>query len=394
MLFAIASAVRIRESQTVTQKAAYWLLPPSIDKVGYHRIQDIDFTSARTKKKQLDHAISILPATPEVRSRRKLPTVDEPTEDEMMALYQTLDKSDSMPVLLSLKPGFSKKYVPKVLSKKYPEVLSELQDENYVTALPETILKHCTTLFSEISVSEEEAKNVESAIRLQSRCKAWFSFRTGRITASRMKSVCRTSVDKPAKSLIRDICYPSTTVFKSKYTEWGCDHEREATEQYQAKMCDIHENFTLLDSGLVLHPNYPFFRATPGGIAKCDCCGTVIVEIKCPYCKRNSKVDETVDCLEVRDGELRLSRKHGYYYQVQCQLLVTQQEYCDFIVWTQADYFQERIQIDMAFCNTLVDKSKDFFIKAVLPELVGKMCSRPMPVPTSRQHGHRCQHEP
>ena len=159
--------------------------------------------------------------------------------------------------------------------------------------------------------------------------------------------------------------------------------EREASEQYHARMYDTHENFILLDSGLVLHPNYPFLGATLDGIANCDCCGTVIVEIKCPYCKRDSKVDETVDCLEVRDGELTLSNKHGYYYQVQCQLLVTEQEYCDFIVWTQADFFQERIQIDTEFCNMLVDKSKDFFIKAVLPELVGKMYSRPMPALTS-----------
>ena len=144
MLFAIASAVRIRESQTVTQKAAYWLLPPSIDKVGYHTIPDIDFTSARTKKKQLDHAISILPATPEVRNRRKLPAIDEPTDEEVMTLYKTLDASDSKPVLLSLKPGFNKKYLPKVLSKKYPKVLSELQDENYITALPESISRHCS----------------------------------------------------------------------------------------------------------------------------------------------------------------------------------------------------------------------------------------------------------
>lgn len=178
---------------------------------------------------------------------------------------------------------------------------------------------------------------MESATRLQLKCKVFFS------NWSNNSITYKIYVDKPTKSLIRDVCYPSTTLFKSKYTPCGCDHEHEATKQYQARICDIYENSMLLvlDSGLVLHPNYP-----STGLQKCDCCGTVIVEIKCPYCKRNSKIDG------VRDGELTLSKKHWKYYQGQCQLLFTEQEYCDFIVWTQADYFQERIQQTY--------KSKDF----------------------------------
>lgn len=51
LLFYIETAVRIEKAKTVTQEKAYWLLPSGIDKVPYAEVQNIDFTSAETKKK-------------------------------------------------------------------------------------------------------------------------------------------------------------------------------------------------------------------------------------------------------------------------------------------------------------------------------------------------------
>ncbi|KAL3842877.1 hypothetical protein ACJMK2_020852 [Sinanodonta woodiana] len=55
LLFYIETAVRLENANTVTQEKFFWLLPSSIDKVGYAIVSNIDFTSAETKKKkQLD----------------------------------------------------------------------------------------------------------------------------------------------------------------------------------------------------------------------------------------------------------------------------------------------------------------------------------------------------
>ncbi|XP_077863509.1 uncharacterized protein LOC144347299 [Saccoglossus kowalevskii] len=54
VLFAVEATVRIRDSKTVTDEKAYWLLPSSLKSVTYKNMNDIDFTSAKTKKKQLD----------------------------------------------------------------------------------------------------------------------------------------------------------------------------------------------------------------------------------------------------------------------------------------------------------------------------------------------------
>lgn len=54
-----------------------------------------------------------------------------------------------------------------------------------------------------------------------------------------------------------------------------------------------------------------------------------------------------------------------------------EKEFCDFIVWTEVDFHAERISIDNEFCNNIVKKARSFFINAILPELVGKLFSRP-----------------
>ena len=56
LLFALEAAVRMRETKTLTQSPAYWLIPPT-KSVPYAELSSIDFTSAKTKKKQLDAAI-------------------------------------------------------------------------------------------------------------------------------------------------------------------------------------------------------------------------------------------------------------------------------------------------------------------------------------------------
>ena len=79
------------------------------------------------------------------------------------------------------------------------------------------------------------------------------------------------------------------------------------------------------------------------------------------------------ECLQDVDGQLHLYKDDGYYYQVQCQILVLEIKSCDFVVWTTKNFLVERILYEETFCNDMVDSCKLFFKKAVLPELVGKL---------------------
>ena len=53
ILFFVAT-VRIRDSKTVTEEKAYWMLPASLKSVPYAEVVDINFTSLDTLKRKFD----------------------------------------------------------------------------------------------------------------------------------------------------------------------------------------------------------------------------------------------------------------------------------------------------------------------------------------------------
>lgn len=416
-LFYLEAAVKLRNSKTVTQSKAYWLLPSGMQKIDYKPIRDIDFSSSKTKKRQLDTLISeqvsnengefqhvkrsrknsvaerpstssvaplsaLNPVTPGSTRCRKPSTADVPmpSSDELNTFFTALQSTGTKPVILSLIPEFSSEYIPTLLSAKFPVVLTELRDQNCFDMEKDELTEHCKGVFQSLKVSTDEAVNVEKATKQQAASKEWYRFRTGRVTASRLKSACRTSIENPSQSLLKAICYPSAVKFRTVATKWGCDHEKTAQEHYQNEMSLCHDGVVVSDTGLIINPEYPYLGASPDAVVHCDCCGDGCVEIKCPYCSKDKMLSENVEnvsCLEIIDNKLRLKKSHAYYYQVQCQIFVCEKEYCDFVMWTNKDYHCERIEPDTEFWNTICAQAKIFFEKVVLLELVGKFFSKP-----------------
>ena len=56
-------------------------------------------------------------------------------------------------------------------------------------------------------------------------------------------------------------------------------------------------------------------------------------------------------------------------------------EYIDFVIWTEKALFIERTFPDKDFCEQNVSKAKEFFLRGILPELIGRWFSRPTPTP-------------
>lgn len=158
---------------------------------------------------------------------------------------------------------------------------------------------------------------------------------------------------------------------------WGRDNEMVAREQYETMQKSKHTAFHTSLSGLMINPLYPFIAASPDGISSCDCCGKKLLEIKCPYTLRNDSpvsvaalTNHTYCLTKGMDGKVMLSRKHQYYSQVQCQLLVADLEICDFVCWTPKDIFVETIYKDQSYADRIVRKSQAFFCDYLLPELL------------------------
>ena len=99
-------------------------------------------------------------------------------------------------------------------------------------------------------------------------------------------------------------------------------------------MSEQYTNGQWHDSGLIINPTFPYLGAIPDGRAACECCEDMPVEIKCTYCQRKEEISGMTECLQDVDGQLHLYKDDGYYYQVQCQILVLEIKSCDFVVWT------------------------------------------------------------
>lgn len=64
---------------------------------------------------------------------------------------------------------------------------------------------------------------------------------------------------------------------------WGRQMEDTARQCYVTEMRKTHTNFNLKAVGLTVKADKPYLAASPDGVFSCDCCGTGVLEIKCPY---------------------------------------------------------------------------------------------------------------
>ena len=131
-----------------------------------------------------------------------------------------------------------------------------------------------------LTVTADQSKAVEAKTRDQSNSRIWFRMRAGRVTASKFKAACHTDPANPSLSLIMSICHPETIRFKTAATTWGCQHEKEALDQYLQISSSSHQELRVSHSGLFISVDYPYVGASPDGMVNCSCCGPGICEVK------------------------------------------------------------------------------------------------------------------
>ena len=74
LLWVIAVGTEKRDSLTVTQKSAYWVMPPAVRSVTYAPVRNINFTGKKKKA-----ATNVIDDSSKSTKRRKL---DNPTPEE------------------------------------------------------------------------------------------------------------------------------------------------------------------------------------------------------------------------------------------------------------------------------------------------------------------------
>ncbi|KAJ8977263.1 hypothetical protein NQ317_003964 [Molorchus minor] len=348
VLFFIDWVHRSSPDISPTDVKAYWVAPSKISDP--KQVSDIDFAVPSTSK-SLDDA-------PLFVRDKKSANAPPLSHGELHSILSVLKETQKGCVLHAIVPPFSEE-ISEEIKEKRQYILTELYKEKYAQESLETLRNIGAQLNLKISI--EACKEIEVETDKQASSRAWFNYRAGRITASRFKAVCRTNI-------------------KTKATIYGCEHEKEALNNYSDMMKESHNNFGADPVGLCISPQYPHFGASPDGLISCDCCGLGCVEIKCPYCAKDLDVEDTEVLkkvgLENLDEEIHLSHNHTYYYQIQMQLGITKLAYCDFVVWNKNKFIKQRIFLNEFFWEAESKKATTFFYNVILPELLGKYFTR------------------
>ena len=114
LLWAIEVAVRIRDSMTVTQKKAYWVLPPSMKDMPYAPLRQIKFTGKTGSMAEMmspsPKSRSLTPVQPISHYSASLPSHSSaslPSSGEVDAFFASLSQCSTKPAILSLVPSYS-----------------------------------------------------------------------------------------------------------------------------------------------------------------------------------------------------------------------------------------------------------------------------------------------
>ena len=188
---------------------------------------------------------------------------------------------------------------------------------NYETYMITDIVDHMVKDMKEKYIIRERLKlqmdKLQKLVLPEQRSKEWFEMRKGMLTASSLACALGDDHFKSRNELILEKVEDKQIPFlPNPITEWGVKYEEIATKFYEAL-----NDLEIIEFGLIPHPDFTIFGASPDGICSNDSPDEFIgrmLEIKCPPKRKFTK---TVP-------------KH-YWYQMQGQLVCCDLEECDFL---------------------------------------------------------------
>ena len=149
--------------------------------------------------------------------------------------FLNISKCEGKPAILSLIEPYNELFVAQEVALPNP-LTKQLFKEEYMKLGFESLLSKGKEIT--IDINKEQCLLIESSTREQSNSRIWYQQRAGRITASKLKSVCHTKVEKPSQSLIKSICYPELHKFSNDATKWGMKYEDVARKAYVGEITE------------------------------------------------------------------------------------------------------------------------------------------------------------
>ncbi len=279
-----------------------------------------------------------------------------------------------------------------------PDVLP-ISDVNLIPATQETVTskplpisemgssryKSVDHFLENIKLTSSDRAHIEKQTVDQNKCIDWYHQRSGSITSTQINDINRYYHGaKISPGVLVKKCLKNKDITKvpkpsgAATLKWGRDNEDPAIKRYILAMSTSHKNLTVTKCGLFVHPDESYLRASPDGIASCECHGSRLIEVKCPHSARAKSVrqgilDEDIEYLTCVDGKITLinTTKLPYLSQVQAAMGICGYKQCDFIVYTMTDIVILPISFDPGFWGELFISGKRFFKEEIAPCLLG-----------------------
>lgn len=230
----VETAVRVHSTTTCTSKDNKWLMPTPKRSIPYVQLSEIDFSAPKLK---------VNPGSSTPTTNRRSINLKPPSQAEKDSFFHEIAKEQTKkPLILSVIEPYSQDFV--LSTDHIPQLMQGIFKPAYLDCNYTELLALANN-FAQEKVTPAMVDRLAQMTCDQSKCKNWFKYRAGRITASRFKQVLHTDPHQPSLSLLKSICYPDIHKFRTQATIWGCEHEKEALMAYKSQMMKSHLGFAL-----------------------------------------------------------------------------------------------------------------------------------------------------
>ena len=223
----------------------------------------------------------------------------------------------------------------------------------------------------------DASQNLEKDTIGQSKNEFWFQSRKNRLTSSQAHKIYIRKRNFP--TLIKELKDGLKNVPKSVRN--ALDHGKEFESVALEKFFDfltwkLKQNVCIRSTGLVVQSSLFWIGASPDGLM-IESSGPVLIEIKCPYSKRNLSPSQIVEdpdfYVGLKDEKpfLKPNDTKGYYTQVQVAMGLSQLKKCYFIVYTFQGLVICVVNFDESYFIKVIHKLNDFYKFHYLPYLLG-----------------------
>lgn len=232
-----------------------------------------------------------------------------------------------------------------------------------------------------LNITDDEVKEISKITLNKEKSKFYVGLRRGRITGSNFRNCCVASVENPPITTINYMLNPRH-LDNVPSISYQIKNRKKALEQYKRESMFDHENFIYNQCGLIINPRLPYFVGSPDGVVSCSCHGKGCVAIKClkilesggSFDVLTSKPNNILNKKD--DNSYVLERSHEIFHQIQLQINLISLNYCEVVFWSPEDILIVRVEPDIDFWQTEMNKALIFHEQVIMPEILAKIFTK------------------